>query len=263
MKTNQISFSMEGPADRDGHLVLDAFVASLGDLRDSLKRADRLLHHGELSADFRIVDLQHSSPATVVVEEVPRQGPEVPGVVVPAYLQAIEAIKSGKTGPARGQEILADHEILTKLRRVSSRVRLNLSDEHRTWPLDEAFRANLDRMLAPAVRCFDSIVGRVLAIDLSRGVFFIFPDVGPDRIRAHVPEGKKAEVISALDQYVRVSGIVSFTRSSPHPTGIIVEELEVIDDSAAPTLMDLRGMISKATGSLSSEELIRRLRDEW
>jgi hypothetical protein len=140
---------------------------------------------------------------------------------------------------------------------------LNLSGAGGTWSLDDVFRANLDRMLAPAVRCFDSIVGRVLAIDLSQEVFFIFPDVGPDRIRAHVPEGKKAEVIRALDQYVRVSGIVSFTKSSPHPTGITVEELEMIDDSAAPTLWKLRGMIPKATGSLSSEGFIRRLRDEW
>ncbi|MEE9163002.1 MAG: hypothetical protein V3U35_08565, partial [Candidatus Neomarinimicrobiota bacterium] len=69
--------------------------------------------------------------------------------------------------------------------------------------------------------------------------------------------------INNVNRYLKVTGRVKYHQKSIYPYAVNVDKIEVFPhEEALPTLYDLRGIAPNATGDLSSEEFIRKLRDD-
>ncbi|HQH81090.1 MAG TPA: hypothetical protein PK599_06840, partial [bacterium] len=70
------------------------------------------------------------------------------------------------------------------------------------------------------------------------------------------------EAIAAVGKYIEVRGELIYKSISQDPHKIAVEELIVLpSDNMLPSLRDLRGLIPNITGSLTSEEFVRKIRN--
>ena len=121
-------------------------------------------------------------------------------------------------------------------------------------------------ILAPEETSLGYVEGRLEAINLhdDANVFYIYPIVGPTKIRCGFPSELRDEAVRALDHEVRVQGTLCYKSRASFPYRIDAEALTVIpDESELPSLMDLRGIAPNATDGLPSEEFVRRVRDEW
>ena len=91
MPSRRISLSMEGPPSEDGHVRVDAFLREIQATISALGELDRQLSgHGRGTTYYRIVDLRHSSPATVVLEACPTgRGDDYSNEIMPRFFSSV------------------------------------------------------------------------------------------------------------------------------------------------------------------------------
>src|SRR5216683_101426 len=65
----RITLKLEGLPEEDGHVRLSDLLAELQALKDALDNVDRMVGQtNDTILYYRVIDLKHSSPATVVLE---------------------------------------------------------------------------------------------------------------------------------------------------------------------------------------------------
>src|SRR5579862_2690349 len=99
MAANRITVRVEGdPRDR-GHVRLNEFLQQLEAVKAALRQTERVLGlSNKTPVYYRIIDLSHSSPATVVMEGVadltkPNADPTIPGKIVGSFFTSLNTIK--------------------------------------------------------------------------------------------------------------------------------------------------------------------------
>src|SRR4051812_10461085 len=74
MPNNQIRIIVEGDSKDKGHVRLNDFLQQLEAVKSALKQTERILAPNEKGAAYyRIVDVSHNSPLTVVLEATSEQ----------------------------------------------------------------------------------------------------------------------------------------------------------------------------------------------
>ncbi|MDW8352659.1 MAG: hypothetical protein RML99_12190 [Anaerolineae bacterium] len=266
MSKQRLIFRLEGSDDDRGNVHLGDFIKQLDAIRHALKETDRVLNERP-ATDFIIVDLSHSSPATIVIEEIPRPDRRTTELsVLNTFFANLVAIMSGDLPPR------IDYDAIHAYQRIGARVgrrvkSVQVRSNSQSVTLTPDFGRRIDQILGPDEVEYGSVSGRLEQINLhGQRVFTIYPALGLRRLRCAFPNELRAEAVKAVDRYVRVYGRLRFKRGldRSHPYEMAVQQIEVAPlADELPTLSSLRGIAADVELDAPSEEVVRRIRDEW
>jgi hypothetical protein len=278
MAARRIRIQAEGAPEDHGHLRFAEFIRQLDLLRNALKQTERLLTGGEPGATvyWRVIDLSHDSPVTIVLEEVvvtkaakPAKRTDVPtrkrAPVIEQFLSTIREIRTNATVP----DARRDLPMLEAYRELASIAEQHVSTftieaQRKKVRIDERFRRNIDQIIGPDELLEGSISGVLEAINVHNTLRFnIYPIVGPKKVTGSFSPSLKADVIRAITRHVRVQGTLRYKSWAPFPHAIDAESIEILpEDDDLPTLAQLRGIAPHATGDLPSEAFVQAIRDD-
>ena len=271
MAENRISFSLIADTP-DGHVRLSDFIQQLESFKVALQKTERLLSGGSESVvQYRVVGLRHNSPATVVVEGFTTKPQAVaPGVIVSTLIDSIKQIRgTGKKKPKPEPEHLdlatleAYRDLAGSLEKSINKVIIRNTKQRVT--IDREFKGEVVKIIGPDKLLLGSISGRLEKVNLHNTTQFnIYPAIGPSHVVCDFPQELKTEVKRALDETVTVHGTLRYKKWYKFPYAISVKRIvpRLRNDQLAE-LDSLRGACPDATGDLSSESFVRKLRDEW
>jgi hypothetical protein len=132
--------------------------------------------------------------------------------------------------------------------------------------LDERFETNIRRLLDEEDTSYGQEVGMLEAVNIhgKNRTCWIYPSIGPQRIRCDFLAGEYDQIKENLGRCVRVEGYKYFRPNSPFPFRISVREFgPILEDHEPIFIKDLYGIAPNATSEMSSVDFIRYLRDEW
>ena len=266
MKKGNIEIIIEGMPEDDGQVRVSAFISELDAITKNISKVDKYISSkGSPSFYFRIAELSYSSPATVVLEPV-LQNPSVDyrNKTIQTFFSAYKNIESGSADRKQIDYSLIEGLIETTSLIGKSINSVRIITDGFDFALTKEFKAKLDLVLAPEDRARGFLRGMLEYINIHGGqnVFKIYPDVGPIKITCHFPSGLKKTAIQAVGSYVEVRGELRYRAVSNYPHEISVDEIEIFSpDEMLPSLYELRGIAPNFTGELSSEEFVRKIRD--
>ena len=112
----------------------------------------------------------------------------------------------------------------------------------------------------------ESITGTLEMVDIhTRNKIRIYPIIGSKKIDCYFPDDLLEIAKVGVNRYVNVEGKFKYKRGQPFPYEVDVTHIEIYpEENELPTLFDLQGIAPDATGDVSSEDFVRRIRDnEW
>lgn len=262
----RVTLKLEGFVQDDGHVSLSAFLHQVQAFSSMLARADELNSSGQRNAKARVVDLSHSSPATVTVELVP-VGPDTGQCE--EIVEKIRLVPTLDSNPDvfgdRGRAFLQSfEEMATPVGKSIPAASILI--ENQELVLSQALKRTIKRILSAEESEMAFVEGKLEAINLhdDADVFFVYPVVGAKKVRCVFSVDLREQAIAAIDNYVTVYGTVRYKAGDPYPFAVDATELTVNPrDADLPTMADLYGIAPNLTGGLSSEEFVRLARDGW
>jgi len=269
--SNQITYSVSGLDSENGHVALGEFVDRIEHLLSALNGIDRLV--GESQSPklyYRIVNASHSSPLTITLEPmVKKDVRNVPRDYVHSchsrFFRELRAVR-------RMEAVSPDLEptLLDDFRDIALGVghdfkSATISNGEERVELDRTFEANIKKLTMEEDVSFGSFEGKLDAANIHEQTrrFWIYPTLGPQRIKCDFMPGTSQQIKDAMGQFVRVTGLKFFRQSSPHPFRIKVKEFEVVEHEGRVSLGDLEGIAPDATAEMSAVEFVRQIRNEW
>lgn len=260
---HRVSLELVGFDQHEGSVPLPVFLSELQQLESAIKAADEAVSGRRRATSARVVDLHHGSPATVVVELVPREGAR------DVCEQVLDVLRSatfvgGDLSAVPGAVLQAVREMASPVGRRISAASLTVAGT--TLQLTQALTTMIDGVLARTEAEVGTIVGKLDVINVhgSNRKLTIYPAVGPTKVVCIFPEQLQAEAAAAIGRRVEVRGILKYRARAKYPHEMQVESLEVLPlPEDLPGFEDMHGMAPKATGELSAEGHVRKARDEW
>lgn len=272
-RLKRITLQVEGSAEDKGHVRLPEFIRRLSLLRNALAVTERQITGQErASVYWRIVDLKHDSPATVVLEEVPLPvSKNAPRPVAPAVgenlVRTMGKINRSPRRLPHEQQDLAILEAYKELGDVADRhiQKLVLKVGRSTVSIKPSFKTNIDRIIGPDQLEAGAISGPIEALNIHNALkFVVYPLVGPRKVSCEFPAHLKRDVLAAIGHYVQVEGTLRYKQWASFPHAMDATNLHVLpDDSSLPTLADLKGIAPNVTEGVASEDFVEALRDAW
>jgi hypothetical protein len=251
----------------------------LNDLIDQLKNVKKALRETEIALtgrneptlDYKIVDLRHSSPSTIVFEPVPMDERMAPPAdleknVVSSFTGELRLIKREKKlliEPSLPR--LEAYQDIGKRENVRSRIeKVKIWSGRNVVTIDAAFQKNLANIVGPDEFAEGAISGMLEAVNFhNANKFTLYPSIGPTKVYGTFDPSLRPEIKQAIGSFVTVAGNLRYKAWSPYPHGIIAELVDIHEpDSDLPTLTALRGAFAGSTGELNSAEFVDQLRYE-
>ena len=97
----------------------------------------------------------------------------------------------------------------------------------------------------------------------SSNQFFIYPPVGPNRIRCNFKDELWPKIKKGIKKYVNAIGVLHYKEGAAFPDEIDIEDIEIYPpENELPTLESIRGMAPKVTGNLDPVVFVKKLREE-
>lgn len=262
-KLQEITVRLRGEA-RDFERV------RLGDFRDFLnafslvlRTLDSKISGKSQTAFFRIADLSASS-AQVTVEAVPiRSEEDFTPLLLDQLVRDLAAIQERAELPdGYDPELLEAYKQLTIPLARHTHV-IEVERASRQVRLTRQFGVNIEAIFGQEIASSGSLTGFLDAVNVhGQNQFYIYPLVGPTKVRCVFPENLLDAVREGIKRYVDVVGILRYREREPFPYLIEVEKLEIYPrPEDLPTLASLRGMAPNATGGVDSVAFVRALRD--
>ncbi len=264
-----ITVELEGDEATGGDLQLGQFIEELNAIRNALRQTERIvLRREENAVRYRVTGLSHSSPAKVTIGISSRE---------PAYVNMPRRISRQFTyslAIVRRRHRYAerlDVKSLEAFKAIAAPatkhgIRLVVSaDQNRAIRIDKEFDMRVTQLLIGDERERDELVGRVERVDIhNKNVFDIFPVIGPSRVRCSAPRRLQNKIVAAIDKTVLVEGWALYRKDAAFPYAMKVEDIHPRrPDDELPTMQSMHGIAPDATGGLSAEEFVRKLRDAY
>ena len=263
MAYKRITIQLKGDPSDDEHLRLSDFIAQLDAIRGALSRLEEQLASGERATYYRVVDLRHSSPATVVLEAVPfSMARDITPLVIGRFVDGLRRIRGGEIPSDFSYDVLESFKKLAAplQKRVTQ---VSIASDGESVEITKSIEADIDRLVGPDEIQRGSISGTLELINIhaSANHFRIYPVVGPKKLDCHFPSAMLQLAIQGINKYVRVDGELRYKRREKFPYKADVHSIEIFpDDEALPNIFDIRGIAPNATGEVSSEEFVSGLR---
>ena len=266
MAGQNITIQLEGSKDDNGHVRLSELIQQLEFVRSALRQTERLVTgKDEKLLYYKVVDLSHNSPVTVVLEATPIKKeikPQIATRTVSTFFRNLQWIQEKSQVPSR-----VDLQALESYRALGSMLDKNVSDikiinSNRVFDINENFTEKVIDIIGPDEIIEGSMSGMLEWINLhNTHTFHIYPEVGPKKLNCNFHKELRPTVISAIDKHVRVYGELRYKKRDKYPYAINVKEIETLpDENELPTLASLRGIAVNQTG-MDANGLIRWLRD--
>ena len=266
MAETNITVSLKGSREDNEHVRLSDYVSHLQSLSVALAQTDHLITGTEeRSVYFRIIDLSHSSPATIVLEPVPIQGTiDHRNTIINKFFSSIKLIQESEDVPLGiGRPLLeAFRNLSTGLRKNIREVVISSGDL--SVEIDRLLEAKISKILETEEIAEGSISGVLETINVHNKAnkFVIYPSIGPKKIICHFSENLIGQAVAAITKYIRVTGRFYYLKGEAFPHAVEVSEIQALPASEdLPNLADLRGKAPNATGNIDSVVFIRNIRN--
>jgi hypothetical protein len=265
-----ITIELSDSMSDDDDLRLDDFIEQMRTLKAALRETERLVSGRQPTLYFRIKRLQKNSPPRVTLEAVSdaigeRATPQYANYVVRALTTNLRIIQKRKKLPSK-----IDYLALSSYRELAapadkSHLSVRIEAGNREVVIGSKFRETIDHIAGDDEYSFGSVSGNIDAINIHDKTrkFQIFPIIGPSRIRGTFKRKDRAQFAGAVDKYVTVYGRLRYKMWDKFPYAINADSIEVHDPQSVPSLADLRGIAPDATGSLTTQQFVDRINDEW
>lgn len=279
---NRITLQIEGTTEEQGHVTLSAFLSQLEAIKSALKQTERIITgEDESSVYYRIVDLRHTSPATVVLEAIslssrpqwkPRKSrrasrEDYSRPTVRRFFNSLREIREKKERPEK-----ADLQLLQAYRNLTASLEKDVSsikliDSEDSVNIDRNFQTAIDEIIGPDELVEGTVSGTLERLNLHNTTRFdIFPTIGPKQVACDFKPELKRDVIAAVDKYVAVSGKLRYKKLENFPYAINAEKIEFPPvETELPTLFDVRGMAPDLTGGRNAVDFLAEIRhvEDW
>ncbi len=245
----RLTITVEGAEADGGHVLLRDFGRLIENLGAALGAAETIETSTKRSKlRFRVVDLSHSSPAAVMIEAVPmkRAGADASETTLEKLMTCAEMVAEGLDVPPSDGLLIRS---LGKLSRtLGPRVRrLEVKARGRVVRMDEGFKENIERLLAPVHEWAGFMSGMLESINLHNHTSFrIFPDYGPPYVTCHVKPELTALAVASIGKFVMVHGILITRGGQPYPYAISAYRIEP-EPEPEPLFADLLGSWPEVT----------------
>lgn len=268
MATNKrITLHLRGPDGDNGDVRFDDFIKQLNSVKHALSETERILSD-QSSVYFKVVDLRHNSPASVVLEAVPVNGHgDNSQIVVNKFFSSLDDIER-ETAPSG-----FDFNAFQAFKEMTSLIGKQLTEFSVSRNGDQpkiltSLAGNVDRILGPDEYEMGSITGVLEQINVhaNQNVFVVYPTSNQPKLKCIFPQELRAQAVHAVDQYVKIYGQMKYKTylRGDHPYEMLVKQIEIYPaEDTLPTLGELEGIAPNSIGELTSEEFIRKLRYEW
>jgi len=264
---SRITIQLVGSTPDKEDVRLNDFIEQLRGVKKSLAENERLASNGgEPVLDYKIVDLRHSSPSTVVLEPVYSAGPlpEYTPRVLRDFSEELRAIRSEgrlKREPdfdrLEAYQHLGYHPegLIQKVRIIVDR---------KSVTIDQKFRTRLQDIIGPDEIIEGSISGMLEAVNFhNTNRFTIWPPIGPRKVSGVFPAPLRQDIKQAIGNFVTVTGKLKYKSWSPFPHGVVAQQIDIHQpDTSLPTLAEMRGSFAGLTGGLTSVEFVEKMRHE-
>ena len=265
MKSSRFKITVKGE-EADGSIRLNDLVDQLSALRATLNQVDVAVSGQKApSLYYRITSITMNSPATFVVEAVPKaKASAVHGRRVVAKLNRdLLTVISGKRPKEADLDLLESYGSLAKpMRSHLAQVSLEFDDQA-MMEIPRNLDLRVDEILGPDQLELGSVVGSLDVIDVHRKphLFKVYPVVGPSSIKCQFPERMLGDALAGVKRFVRISGELHFKRAEKFPHLIKVSRIEVMPErSEGATLSGLRGIATGALRGMTSTEYVEKAR---
>lgn len=266
MANKRITIRLVGSDKDGGDVRLSEFIEKLEEFSDALRQTERAL--SGLSSNFiyyKVVNLTHTSPATVTLEAVARpSAPVSPRIVTNNFIAGIRSIRNKRAAPS-----VADLPMLQSYKalviapnRQIQRVEI-VETAKKIIPIDSVFARQVDEIIGPDVYSFGEISGRLESVNLHNTLkCVIFPSVGPQKVACDFKPELRAKVKAALDNYVTISGRLRYKQIDKFPYAIDAKDIDIHEvHEELPKMNDIRGISIKSTEGQSAEDFVRSIRN--
>ncbi|MCD4707368.1 MAG: hypothetical protein K8S62_06495 [Candidatus Sabulitectum sp.] len=259
---NRISLQLEGVEGRE-NISLEDFITELTSLKKTLEQTDLVLTGGRKSMEWEVVDLRHSSPATVVLEARPISNTpwaiSAQSRVTDVFRENLYLLENNEILPDRfGFQVLKAYQALVgpvKAGRLVATVKI---DEEIHSILPEIVISTTQQI---ATETFS--IGRYkgllefLNIHGNKSEFRIYPPAGPPFVTCHFDESLLSIAQEAVGRNVLVYGKLAYRARCPFPYYINTDSIEVLpNDKDLPDWMAIKGLYSSPTSQLNSKSTI-------
>lgn len=267
MLEKKISLIMEGMDENSGDVDLNNFLKELEQLKKIISSIDEEINDGKKTSRLAVVGLSHNSPATIALEIRPRQKTEnLTDKIYQRFYDLAKKIES-RTEPEEDDfSILSEfHKLFWPIGDRIKQVTIGLNEER--VHLTQSMNNYLTNLLANNVMVYHTVAEGMLEeinVHNKKNRFKIFLDKGySGSIDCKFPEDKFQEATEALKKRVSVKGVGKFRKGSIFPYFISVDEIAVFpDEKEYVPLHEFTGIFPDATGNLSSEDFINKIREE-
>jgi len=264
MKDHKVTLTLIG-TDEEGYVRLSDFLHELGSFIEVARKAEELVTNRlSHSIYYRVVDLKHSSPASVTLEAcVKDPSYDIREAIHNEIFDTMEKLQKGEEIREKEKFYLVE-SIKDFADPVGKKVsKLSLTRKGNIIYLNPDFKARVNLFVAPEESC-DAIFRGMLDIINIHGqekLFYLYPEIGPTRIQCTFQPELFQIAKSALGKRVEVKGLFKYKIRAPYPYAAEVNEINTLpEDNELPTFRDLLGIDPDITGGLSSENYIRKIR---
>jgi hypothetical protein len=200
-----------------------------------------------VSVEYRIVEISQNSPLYIAVEEETTglgkgRGKPAPAVDVPgAFVSRLRLVGSKGYTPRTEHlsELLALEDLVEP---VGDTIRqMTIRAEGRRVAIGAPFKKKIAKMLGPDEHILGMVTGALEAIDVhNKHRCYVYPALGPKRVRCDFPESMTPRVVGAIGSRVRVYGRLAYKAWSNFPHRVQVQDFTVLPpDSELPRFSDL------------------------
>ena len=267
MRVDNITLRMEGPEENNRHLELPVFLEKLRHFQKFLNSG--IKGDGREGVVINVMQLVHSSPATLVCQPTIRRVPYTTGVLnVRAVLNSVKEGQGDQLSDdvLSAMENLAKHEP-KKIAWSEIATTGTSPEDESVCRMDEGFRVKLAEARGDEyveISMIDGVLEEINIHSIPHTFKIYDASFSSATIPCRFPKELVGQVQGALGRGVFVSGKFFYRPRATTPYKIDVHEIEVLPPSSElPTLSDLRGIAPDATGDKTPEEFVRELRDQW
>ena len=267
MKDYKITITIDGVASEGGHIRVNDFIAELGRFVEIARQAEEVISHKpSRSIYYRIVDLKHSSPASVTLEACAKDPTyDIREAIHNEIADTMKKLKSGEEIKGRERFYLIE-SIKNFADPIGKNIsRLNVLLEETKINLDQEFKARANLYVAPEESCKSSFRGMLDVINIHglEKLFWLYPEIGPNKIQCTFPKRLFETAKMALGKRVEIVGLFNYKINAPYPHAAEVDDMSTLPpDDELPHFKDLLGIDPEMTGGLSSEDYIKKIRNE-
>lgn len=270
----RVTIQIKGDTSNNESLRIIDFIFQLDAIRSALSHIENeIAEPGSPHMDYNLVDLRHSSPATVVVELTPHpEGQDISALVADRFIERVKLIMSGKLPEDYDSSTLEVFKNIgpretrgsTKKPPKKYFSELSIKTDSVFVDIEKSLAPEIDKIVGPDEIVHGSIAGTLELINIHAhaNTFRIYPVVGPKKVDCIFKDDQLGNAIAGINKFVNVTGELRYKRRDKFPYAVNDAMIDIYpDEKDLPSIFDLKGIAPNVTGELMSEDFVANLRN--